>query len=103
MPVTGAAVLYGARLPTHGARPCRGDSPKEDQPMARKKNAAEIKEPDEYRGLVRLAMLDFRGRHRRKPHDFEEFWEWCHQYGSDELFREANSQVRPPGYLLLAK
>ena len=25
--------------------------------MARKKNAAEIKEPDEYRGLVRLAML----------------------------------------------
>jgi hypothetical protein len=41
--------------------------------MARKKNAAEIKEPDEYRGLVRLAMLDFRGRHQRKPHDFEEF------------------------------
>jgi len=37
--------------------------------MARKKNAAEIKEPDEYRGLVRLAMLDFRGRHQRKPHD----------------------------------
>ena len=71
--------------------------------MARKKKAAEIKEPDEYGGLVRLAMLDFRGRHKRKPHDFEEFWEWCHQYGSDELFREANSQVRPPGYLLLAK
>ena len=42
--------------------------------MARKKNAAEIKEPDEYRGLVRLAMLDFRRRHQRKPHDFEEFW-----------------------------
>jgi hypothetical protein len=35
--------------------------------MARKKNAAEIKEPDEYHGLVRLAMLDFRGRHQRKP------------------------------------
>ena len=46
--------------------------------MARKKNATKIKEPDEYRGLVRLAMLDFRGR-------------------------QANSQVRPPGYLLLAK
>lgn len=61
--------------------------------MARKKNAVEIKEPDEYRGLVRLAMLDFRGRHQRKPHDFEEFWEWCHRYGSDELFREVNSQV----------
>jgi hypothetical protein len=76
---------------------------KEEQPMARKKNAAEIKEPDEYRGLVRLAMLDFRGRHQRKPHDFEEFWEWCHRYGSDEVFREADSQVRPPGYLLLAK
>jgi hypothetical protein len=29
--------------------------------MARKKNAAEIKEPDEYHGLVRLAMLDFGG------------------------------------------
>ena len=71
--------------------------------MARKKNAAEIKEPDEYRGWVRLAMLDFRGRHQRKPHDFEEFWEWCHRYGSDELFLEADSQVRPPGYLLLAK
>ena len=34
--------------------------------MARKKNATKIKEPDEYRGLVRLAMLDFRGRHQRK-------------------------------------
>jgi len=78
-------------------------NPKRSRPMARKKNATKIKEPDEYRGLVRLAMLDFRGRHQRKPHDFEEFWEWCHQYGSDELFREANSQVRPPGYLLLAK
>ena len=71
--------------------------------MVSKKNAGETKEPDEYRGLVRLAMLDFRGRYQRKPHDFEEFWEWCHRYGSDELFREADSQVRPPGYLLLAK
>ncbi len=53
--------------------------------MARKKNAAEIKEPDEYHGLVRLAMLDFRGRHQRK------------------LFCQADSQVRPPGYVLLAK
>ena len=61
--------------------------------MARKKNATEIKEPDEYRGLVRLAMLDFRGRHQRKPHDFEEFWEWCHRYGSDELFREAGFTI----------
>ena len=73
--------------------------------MARKKkkNAAEIKEPDEYHGLVRLAMLDFRGRHQRKPHDFEEFWQWCHQYGAEELFCQADSQVRPPGYVLLAK
>ena len=70
--------------------------------MARKKNAAEIKEPDEYRGLVRLAMLDFRGRHQPSLMTLRSSGK-VHRNGSDESFCEADSQVRPPGYLLLAK
>jgi hypothetical protein len=41
-------------------------------------------------------MLDFRGLHQRKPHDFEEFCEWCYRYGSDEENDRAQRRIPSP-------